>query len=425
MSNLLDDLRARGLVEEVSDEALGELFSRSTVSFYTGYDPTASSLQIGNLFAILTMRRLQLAGHRPVIIVGGATGMIGDPSGKNAERNLLSEETIAKNVSCIRAQLEKLLDFDCGKNSAILLNNHDWLGKFSFLDFLRDVGKRFRMGEMLAKESVKKRLNSEVGLSFTEFSYQMLQAYDFLHLYKEHGVKLQLGGGDQWGNITAGIDLIRKCESGSAYGMVIPLVTDANGNKFGKSEGGTVYLDPQMTSPYQMYQYLLNSDDKKVATYLKYFTFLTMDEIAQLEQAITSAPEQRAAQKTLAAEVVRIVHGAAGLAAAEQATRIFFGEKIANLCDNDLKAIFADVPAVEIARSELAVGINIVDLLARTELYKSKSEARKSVEQNGAYLNNNKIEGIAQIVAEKDLASETALVLRKGKKNYCLVKVTG
>ena len=423
MRNLLEEFKERGLVEHVSDEALGELLTKESVAFYTGYDPTAPSLQIGNLFAIVTMRRLQLAGHKPVIIVGGATGMIGDPSGKNAERNLLSEEVIAANIAGQRKQLERLLDFDCGENSAILLNNKDWIGSISFLDFLRDVGKRFRIGEMLAKESVKKRLNSEVGLSFTEFSYQMLQSYDFEYLFSNHNVKLQLGGGDQWGNITAGIDYTRKCTGETVYGMVIPLVTDSQGKKFGKSEGGTIYLDPEITSPYQMYQYLLNSDDSSVMVYLRYFTFLTMEEIAELEKATTEAPHERQAQKRLAEEVVRYVHGEEGLAGALQATRIFFGEKVENLQDKNLLAIFADVPAVTVARSELEAGINAIDLLAMTPLYKSKGEARRSLQQNGASLNNVKFTGIEQVVDINDLASESTLVIRKGKKNYCLIKI--
>ena len=425
MGKLLDELRERGLVEHVSDEALGDLLAKESVSFYTGYDPTASSLQIGNLFAIITMKRLQLAGHKPVIIVGGATGMIGDPSGKNAERNLLSEEVVQSNIASQRLQLERLLDFDCGDNSAIILNNKDWIGQMSFLEFLRDVGRRFRMGEMLAKESVKKRLNSEVGLSFTEFSYQMLQAHDFEYLYKNHNVKLQLGGGDQWGNITAGIDYIRKCEGETVFGMVIPLVTDGQGKKFGKSEGGTIYLDSEITSPYQMYQYLLNSDDTSVITYLKYFTFLSLEEIADLEKSTKEAPHERRAQKTLAEEVVRYVHGEEGLAGALQATRIFFGEKIENLQDRDLLSIFAEVPAVTINRSELSQGILAVDLLALTPLYKSKGEARRSLQQNGVSLNNVKFESVEQVVTLADLASESTLVVRKGKKNYCLVKIEG
>ena len=419
--NLIAAFKERGLIEQISDEAgLAQLLDREMVSFYTGYDPTAASLQIGNLFAILTMRRLQMAGHKPVIIVGGATGMIGDPSGKSTDRVHLSAETVNHNIACQRKQLEKLLDFDCGANSAIILNNFDWLGKFSFIDFLREVGIRFRLGEMLAKESVKKRLNSEVGISFTEFCYQMLQSHDFLHLYQNHNVKLQVGGGDQWGNITAGIDYIRKVTGEQAFGMVVPLVTDANGKKFGKSEGGTIYLDANITSPYQMYQYLLNSDDVSVVRYLRYFTFLSLDEIHDLERLTQTAPEQRAAQKALAAELVKTVHGAEGLAAAENATKIFFGAKIENLSDRDLRGIFADVPSVEIRRAELDKGIKIIDLLAQTPLFSSKSEARRSLQQNGVTLNNEKIGDLEMIVTAQNLASETTLVLRKGKKNYCL-----
>jgi tyrosyl-tRNA synthetase len=422
MTDILQELQNRGLVHDVSDQSLGEKLTTGMVSFYTGYDPTAKSLQIGNLCAIITMRRLQLAGHRPVIIVGGGTGMIGDPSGKNAERNLLDENTIAANIAGQRAQLEKLLDFDCGKNSAILLNNYDWLKQFSFIDFLRDVGKNFRLGEMLAKESVKRRLNSDVGISFTEFSYQILQAYDFLHLYRKEGVTLQLGGSDQWGNITAGIDLVRKLESAQAYGLVIPLVTDGQGKKFGKSESGTIFLDPEMTSPYQMYQYLVNSDDQSVIGYLKKFTFLPLEEIAALEKRTAENPGAREAQKILAAEVVKIVHGETGLEAALRATRIFFGEAIENVSDADLGAIFADVPSIDIAKDQLAAGINVMDLLALTTLFSSKSDARRSIQQNGAYINNVKVDDIDRTVSTADLATDNALVVRKGKKNYCVVK---
>ncbi len=424
MKNIEKDFIGRGLIETLSDNAVMDLLQNEMVSFYAGYDPTAPSLQIGNLFAIITMRRLQLAGHRPVVIMGGATGMIGDPSGKNQERNLLDEDTIARNLAGQRAQLENLLDFECGGNSVVFLNNRDWLGSFGFLEFLRDVGKRFRLGEMLAKESVRKRIESPEGISYTEFTYQILQAYDFLHLYREHGVRLQLGGGDQWGNITAGIDLIRKVESGQAFGMVIPLVTDSQGKKFGKSEAGTIYLDPEMTSPYQMYQYLLNSDDRSVITYLRYFTFLSLDEIRDLEEQTRTRPEARTAQKTLAAEVVRLVHGGKGLDAAEQATRIFFGEKIENLSDADLAAIFADVPSIEIPRADLEKGMGIVDLLSSTPLFKSKGEARRAIQQNGASLNNTRIDDLDRRVTTSDLATPTALVIRKGKKNYCMVKIT-
>ncbi len=422
MSQLLQELRDRGLVAAVSDEKLGELFAAERVSFYTGYDPTAASLQIGNLFAIVTMRRLQLAGHKPVIIIGGATGLIGDPSGKSAERNLLDNETIERNIAGQRRQLERLLDFDCGANSAIILNNHDWLGKFTFIEFLRDVGKRFRVGEMIAKESVKRRMESAEGISFTEFTYQMLQAYDFLHLYRAHGVKLQVGGQDQWGNVTAGIELIRKVDAAAAYGLVIPLVTDAQGKKFGKSEGGTIYLDPAVTSPYQMYQYLLNSEDALVGTYLKYFTFLSLAEIAELEKETAARPEARAAQKALAESVTKLVHGEAGLRSAEQATRIFFGEKIENLSDAELAGVFADVPSVTVPRARLEAGVNVAELLAETPLFKSKGEARRALTQKGVYLNNQPLDSADLNVTVAHLATPTALVLRKGKKNYCLVR---
>jgi tyrosyl-tRNA synthetase len=349
--------------------------------------------------------------------------MIGDPSGKSTERVLLTEDLIEANIKGQRAQLEKLLDFNNGENSAIIVNNYDWMSKFSFIEFLRDVGKRFRISEMLAKDSVKSRLNSEVGISFTEFTYQMLQAYDFRILAKEKNVKLQLGGADQWGNITAGIDLARKMDGNEVYGIVIPLVTDSNGNKFGKSEGGTaIYLDPEMTSPYQMYQFLLNAEDTTVVKYLKFFTFLSLDEIKSLEEKVISEPHLREAQKTLARELVLYVHGEEGLKASEKATKIFFGEKIENLKDKDLTAIFKDVPSIEESKELLINGISILDLLAKTPLFTSKSEARRSIEQKGIYLNNDAVSDIALVVKSEHLASETCLVIRKGKKNYCVVR---
>jgi len=421
--NFYQELVARGLIEATSSEELPDLLNNKKISFYIGYDPTAKSLQIGNLFALITMKRFQNAGHRPYVLIGGATGMIGDPSGKNSERVLLTEEVIQVNIEAQKKQFQRVLDFNCGENSAVMVNNYDWMGKFSFIEFLRDVGKRFRVTEMLAKESVKNRINSEVGISFTEFTYQMLQAYDFKFLAKEHDVVLQMGGGDQWGNITAGIDLTRKMDGKQVYGIVIPLVTDAHGNKFGKSEGGTaIYLDPEMTSPYQMYQYLLNSDDASVVKYLKYFTFLSLDEIALLEQKTISEPHLREAQKVLASEVVKIVHDEAGLQSALSATKIFFGEKIANLKDKDLMSIFRDVPSVELKREVLSAGLPLLELLALTPLFGSKGEAKRSVEQKGVYLNNDSVTEMALILNEQNLASETCMVIRKGKKNYCVVK---
>ncbi len=422
--NALEQLSERGIVNTVSDPALGDAFAKEMVSFYCGYDPSFRSLQIGNLFAITTMRRLQMMGHRPVVLVGGATGCIGDPSGRSTERNLLDMEMVESNVQAIRRQLESLIDFSPDSpNGAILVNNHDWLSKFSYLDFLREVGRRFRVSEMLAKESVKRRMEAEDGVSYTEFSYQVLQAYDFLHLYQTHGVKMQMGGGDQWGNITAGIDLVRKVEAAQVFGMVVPLVTDAKGQKFGKSLGGTIYLDPTISSPYQMYQFLLNAEDECVVNYLKYYTFLSLDEIAALEKEVLERPEQRLAQKTLAGEVVKFVHGPEGLAQADRATRIFFGAAIENVSDEDLQGIFAEVPRVDLPRANIETGMNVVDLLAATPLFKGKNDVRRSIEQRGAYVNNRPVESVDMVVYPKDLASANALVVRKGKKNYALVKL--
>ena len=416
------ELEARGLIADVSSPDLKEILNTKKISFYIGYDPTAKSLQVGNLFTMITMRRFQNAGHKPYILLGGATGMIGDPSGKSTERVLLTEDVIRENVEAQKKQFNRIVRLE-GENAATMVNNYDWMGKFTFLEFLRDVGKKFRISEMIAKESVKKRLESEVGLSFTEFCYQMLQAYDYRHLSHNHDVTLQMGGSDQWGNITAGIDYTRKMDGKHVFGLVFPLVTDANGNKFGKSEGGTaIYLDPEMTSPYQMYQFLLNSEDASVVKYLKYFTFLSLDEIQVLEEKTKNEPHLREAQKTLAAEVVKLVHGQEGLDSALYATRIFFGEKISQLKDKDLNAIFSGVPSIEVARSELQKGFPILELLASTPLFSSKGEARKSIDQKGVYLNNDAITESTLTLNESHLASESCLVLRKGKKNYCVVK---
>lgn len=426
MTTLLDTFRARGLIEAVSSDDLGTRLAEGNTPFYTGFDPTAPSLQIGNLFAIITMRRLQLAGHKPYALVGGATGMIGDPSGKSVERNLLDDDTLAANIAGQRRQLESLLDFEPGVAGAELVNNRDWLGEMRFLDFLRDVGRFFRMGEMLAKDSVKSRLQSDVGLSFTEFSYQMLQAYDFMHLHKTRGICLQIGGGDQWGNITAGIDYTRKTCNAQVFGFVIPLVTDSTGKKFGKSEGGTVYLDPAMTSPYQMYQYLLNSDDSCVIRYLKYFTFLEMEAIAALEARMQSAPEARDAQRALARAVTEMVHGAEGLRAAEMSTAFLFGGKEAEAygeaLDMDVIQSSLGVPMVRVGAEELAAGIPLADLLVRTPLFTSKGEVRRMVQQGGVYLNGTVMPAFDTPVTVADLRGG-GMLLRKGKKTYCLVRV--
>ncbi len=417
-----EELKWRGLIENTSHEEVYEKIDQGGLKFYIGFDPTARSIQIGNFLGVVMMKRMQERGHTPFILVGGATGMIGDPSGKSAERNLLDSTTLDDNVAAVKEQLARFLSFE-GENAAVVVNNYDWIGKFSYLDFLRLVGKRFRLSEMLAKDSVKSRLNSEAGISYTEFSYQMIQAYDFAHLYKEHGVSLQMGGGDQWGNITAGIDLARKMHQGQVYGVVTPLVTDAQGKKFGKSEGGkTIYLDGEMTSPYQMYQYLLNSDDQSVIQYLKYYTFLSVSEIEELEKITAEEPHKRSAQKKLAEIVTEMVHGEEGLESAKRATSFFFGGTIEKVTDKEVESIFADVPSVDLNRSDLEKGLGVLDLLAETPLFKSKGEARRSVTQKGVYLNNLTIDSVDKTVQTSDLASESALVIRKGKKNYCVVK---
>jgi tyrosyl-tRNA synthetase len=424
MTSLSSDLRARGLVEISSHDEIDALIDgeKGPINFYVGFDPTSSSIQIGNFLGVVTMMRMQKAGHTPYILVGGATGMIGDPSGKSAERNLLDGDTLHKNVEAIKAQLSKFLSFE-GDNAAVVVNNLDWMSKFTFLDFLRIVGKRFRLSDMLAKDSVKSRLSSESGISYTEFSYQMLQAYDFAHLCKEHKVTLQMGGSDQWGNITAGIDLARKMHSTQVYGLVTPLVTDSNGKKFGKSEGGnTIYLDGNVTSPYQMYQYLLNSDDKSVIDYLKFYTFKSLEEIAELEKQTADEPHKRVAQKQLAESVVEMAHGREGLDAALRATSFFFGGTIENVTDAEVSSIFSDVPSVEFTKEQLETGINILEVLAQTPLFKSKGEARRSVDQKGVYINNLSVESTDLSVTRENLASESSLVIRKGKKNYCVVK---
>ncbi len=418
--NFFEELEARGIVNQYSHEELKEILNDKKLSFYCGYDPTAKSLQLGNLFAVITMMRLQRQGHKPYVLVGGATGMIGDPSGKSDERNLQTQDDLDRNLAGQKAQLEKLLDFT-GENGAVMVNNIDWIGKFSLIEFLRDVGKRFRIGEMLAKDSVKSRLNSDAGISFTEFTYQMIQGYDFAHLNKEFDVSLQIGGADQWGNMTAGMDLTRKMHSKPAFCMTIPLLTDSNGKKFGKSEGGAIYLDPTMTSPYKMYQFLLNSDDTSVIKYLKALTFLTLDEIAEYEKLVETEPHLRAAQKKLAQEIVTLVHGQEGIEAAQRATDFFFGKVIENTTDAELESIFDDVPSIEVEKTQLGE-ISYLDMLALTPLFKSKGEARKMVSQNGVAINNVKNADVDHIIGQADLASESCLILKKGKKNYCVVK---
>jgi tyrosyl-tRNA synthetase len=424
--SLLDDLRWRGLAHQTTDDAgLGAWLGAQPRTVYAGFDPTAESLHIGSLLPLLLLRRFQQAGHRPIAVVGGATGMIGDPSGKSQERNLLSLDDLERNVEGLRTQMQRFLDFDAGRHSAMLVNNHDWIGRFSYLEFLRDVGKNFPVNVMLAKDSVRSRLErDDSGLSYTEFSYMLLQAYDFVHLHDEFGCELQIGGSDQWGNITAGIDLARRMRGAQLYGLTCPLLIKADGSKMGKTETGTVWLSAEHTSPYQFYQYWINVDDADVGKCLRMLTSLPRDEIESLDSAREHNAAARACQRRLAEELTRLVHGDAGLSAARRATEIFFGAEISGLNDAQLIEIFADVPSNTVTRNRLAGdgGLSIVEALVAAGLAKTKSDARRTVEQGGAYVNNRRIESIDTCLARADLASETVMVLRSGKKKYALLR---
>jgi tyrosyl-tRNA synthetase len=422
MMNLFDELQWRGLVSEATD-GLANAFATEHVTAYIGFDPTASSLHIGSLLTVMGLARLQRFGHSPIAIVGGGTGMIGDPSGKSQERTLLSRDQIEENVAGIRRQLERFLDFNRAANPARIVNNADWLAAFDLLGFLRDTGKYFTVNYMLQKESVNRRLESEEGISYTEFSYLLLQARDFLELFDRYGCTLQMGGSDQWGNITAGIDLIRKLRGRRVHGLVWPLMTTASGTKFGKTEAGTIWLDPARTSPFKFYQFWLNTDDRDVVEYLRFFTFLDRAAIAALEAATKTAPEKREAQRVLAREVTAIVHGAEQVARAERASTVLFGEDIATLDADDVLAVFADVPSTELPADALGEGIGIVDLLARVQLAPSKGEARRLVQSGGVYLNNRRLSDPQSRVTREQAIGGRLFVLRKGQRQNHLVKL--
>jgi tyrosyl-tRNA synthetase len=425
MATLRDELMWRGMVYDET-EGLAELLTTQKVTAYIGFDPTAASLHVGSLLTVMGLARLQRFGHTPIAIVGGGTGMIGDPSGKSQERVLLDADQIAINVAGIRTQLERYLDFGAtASNAARIVNNADWLGTIDLLSFLRDAGKHFTVNYMLQKESVSRRLESEDGISFTEFSYLVLQAYDFLQLFDRYGCVLQMGGSDQWGNITAGIDLIRKLRASKAHGLVWPLMKTAAGTKFGKTEAGTVWLDAQRTSPFRFYQFWLNIDDRDVIAYLKCFTFLDRASIDALAAATAESPERREAQRVLAREVSTVVHGADRVARVERASSVLFTEDIASLPLEDLMAVVADVPSTEMSRSELGVeGIGIVDLIARVRLAPSKSEARRLVQSGGVYLNNRRAADLQAKISAGDAIGGQVLLLRKGSKEQHLVRLT-
>ncbi|MFC1497676.1 tyrosine--tRNA ligase [Verrucomicrobiota bacterium] len=421
MANVAGILRERGLIDNITSEDIEKLVD-SPITVYAGFDPTSDSLQAGNFVTIMALAHFQRCGHKVIAVVGGATGLIGDPSGKADERNLLSAEEVERNTEGIRENLSRFLDFDHPTAPARIVNNYDWLKDFAFIDFLREVGKHFRMGTMLGKESVRQRLDSEHGMSYAEFSYQLLQAYDFLKLYDSEGCILQIGGSDQWGNITAGIDLIRKLRGIEAYGLTLPLVCDSSGQKFGKSEGNAVYLDHSRTSYYDFYQFFVRIADVDIVRFLKIFTFLTIEEIQKLEEQISKAPEERAAQKKLAEELTRTVHGERGLNTALRASSVLFGESMEGLDADDLLDIFANVSSAELPLSKVA-GASVVDIAALSGLCKSKGAARRLIESGGLYVNNVRITGVDSLIDASDIVGNSVLVLRSGKKNFFLVKV--
>ena len=425
MHDIIDELSWRGLINQTTDDAnLPRLLAEKPRTVYVGFDPTADSLHVGHLVALMVLRRFQKAGHRPIAVVGGATGMIGDPSGKSEERNLLSIETLRANVLGMASQLQRFLDFDGGPNSAVLVNNYDWVSRFSYLEFLRDVGKHFPVNVMLSKDSVRSRLErDDGGMSYTEFSYMLLQAYDFVHLYNEYGCEIQAGGSDQWGNITAGIDLARRMLSVQLYGCTCPLLTKSDGTKMGKTESGALWLSAEKTSPYHFYQYWINLEDAEVGRCLRFFSDMGREEIEALLAQHQRDPSQRAAQRRLAADLTQLVHGDEGLRTARRATEIFFGAEISELSDDQLADIFADVPSRQLSREMLSgEGLPIIDALVESGLAKSKGEARRTVSQGGAYVNNRRVEGIETRLTAASLASESIMILRSGKKNYALLR---
>lgn len=426
MPALAADFAFRGLVHQQTESDLLERLDREPVTAYIGFDATNDSLHVGSLLQLCTLRRLQQAGHRPIAVAGGTTAAIGDPGGKSEERPLLSEEQLRANVAGISPQLAHFLDFSpaTGTEGALLVDNADWLGGLGLVEFLRDVGKRFTVNQMVAKESVRARLERpEQGISYTEFSYMLLQAYDFLHLFDEYGCRLQVGGSDQWGNITMGVDLIRRTRGAEAWGLTTPLVLKADGSKFGKTEAGTVWLDGRRTSPYQLYQFFLRCDDAETAPFLRYFTFLSHDEIAQLDRDTAEHPERRAAQRALAREVCTLVHGAAETERAEAAAAALFSEGIADLDEATLLEVCAEAPTTDLSRGEAdGAGVGLVDLFVRSGLASSKSQARTTIGQGGAYVNNRRVSEADAAIGPPDLLFGRYVVLRRGKRDYHLVR---
>ncbi|MGH9383976.1 MAG: tyrosine--tRNA ligase [Vicinamibacterales bacterium] len=416
------ELEWRGLVYDATD-GLRQTLERERVTAYIGFDPTASSLHVGSLLPIMALARFQRFGHSPIALVGGGTGLIGDPSGKSQERSLLSIEEVDANARGMRAQLERFLDFDATPNAARMMNNADWLRSVGLLDFLRDTGKRFTVNYMLAKESVKRRLGGEEGISFTEFSYLLLQSYDYLMLHDRAGCTLQMGGSDQWGNIVAGCDLIRRVRGAKTHGLVMPLVTTAAGSKFGKTEAGTVWLDPARTTPFRFYQFWLNTDDRDVVLYLKFVTWLDRPAIAELERVVSEAPEKREAQRTLAREVTRGVHGAEELARAERASSVLFGGSLAEASLDEILLVFDDVPSIDVPRRSLEAGMGLTELVVAAGLASSKGEAARLVRQGGLYINDTRAADERGRVTLQDALAAQVIVLRKGARERRIVRV--
>ncbi|HEL1762142.1 tyrosine--tRNA ligase [Streptococcus suis] len=415
--NIFEELKARGLVFQTTDEeALVKALTEGQVSYYTGYDPTADSLHLGHLVAILTSRRLQLAGHKPYALVGGATGLIGDPSFKDAERSLQTKDTVDGWVTKIQGQLSRFLDFENGDNKAEMVNNYDWFSDISFIDFLRDVGKYYTVNYMMSKDSVKKRI--ETGISYTEFAYQIMQGYDFYELNDKHNVTLQIGGSDQWGNMTAGTELLRRKADKSGHVMTVPLITDSTGKKFGKSEGNAVWLDADKTSPYEMYQFWLNVMDDDAVRFLKIFTFLSLDEIAEIEKQFDAARHERLAQKILAREVVTLVHGEEAYKQALNITEQLFAGNIKNLSAKELKQGLSNVPNYAVQAED---NLNIVELLVTSGIVNSKRQAREDVANGAIYVNGERVQDLDYTLSDSDKIDGELTVIRRGKKKYSVL----
>ena len=424
MSDFFEDLQWRGLVYQTTSEQTGAWLAAGRRTLYAGFDPTADSLHVGSLLPLLMLRRFQRAGHRPIAIVGGATGMIGDPSGKSDERQLLSADSLLANVAGIERQMQHFLDFGPAANGAVLVNNADWIGRMSYIEFLRDVGKNFPVNVMMAKDSIKNRLEREdTGISYTEFSYMLLQAYDFVHLFRTHGCELQIGGSDQWGNITAGIDLARRMDGVHLHGMTSPLLLKSDGSKMGKTESGAIWLDSKRTSPYAFYQYWINVADDDAGKCLRFLTEFSREQIEALDRQRAENSSGRDCQRELARHLTQLVHGDSGLAKAESATAIFFGAEIGSQSAADLRQIFVDVPSQKIPRTSLdGDGLALADAFVMSTLAKSKAEARRTIEQGGAYVNNRRIDSVDARLTPRDLVGESMIVLRSGKKKYALLQ---